>query len=137
MKLYVCNTDFFDTEKPSYLMCHRLMLMDNVERTQLWNVFNQVTLHSHDARHHRFCLRLMLKHPDNHALYLLNGHTSLVSGTFKHALGICRYLVLVLFIDLSVHDWVTAGCLGACLHEGCHFSLEFDDLIIFYCIFFL
>uniref|UniRef100_A0A8C1CA09 General transcription factor IIIC, polypeptide 3 n=1 Tax=Cyprinus carpio carpio TaxID=630221 RepID=A0A8C1CA09_CYPCA len=65
----------------------RLMLMDNVERTQLWNVFNQVTLHSQDARHHRFCLRLMLKHPDNHALYLLNGHTSLVSGTFKHALG--------------------------------------------------
>ncbi|KAA0722615.1 General transcription factor 3C polypeptide 3 [Triplophysa tibetana] len=65
----------------------RLMLMDNNERTQLWNVFNQVILHSHDARHHRFCLRLMLKNPDNHALYLLNGHTSLVSGTFKHALG--------------------------------------------------
>uniref|UniRef100_A0A671M4Y2 General transcription factor IIIC, polypeptide 3 n=1 Tax=Sinocyclocheilus anshuiensis TaxID=1608454 RepID=A0A671M4Y2_9TELE len=65
----------------------RLMLMDNVDRTQLWNVFNQVTLHSQDARHHRFCLRLMLKHPHNHALYLLNGHTSLVSGTFKHALG--------------------------------------------------
>lgn len=65
----------------------RLMLMDSVERPQLWNVFNQVTLHSQDARHHRFCLRLMLKHPDNHALYLLNGHTSLVSGTFKHALG--------------------------------------------------
>ncbi|XP_051982607.1 general transcription factor 3C polypeptide 3 [Xyrauchen texanus] len=65
----------------------RIMLMDSVERTQLWNVFNQITLHSHDARHHRFCLRLMLKHPDNPALYLLNGHTSLVSGTFKHALG--------------------------------------------------
>lgn len=65
----------------------RLILMDNVERTQLWNVFNQVILHSQDARHHRFCLRLMLKNPDNHALYLLNGHTSLVSGTFKHALG--------------------------------------------------
>lgn len=65
----------------------RLMLMDSVERPQLWNVFNQITLHSQDARHHRFCLRLMLKHPDNHALYLLNGHTSLVSGTFKHALG--------------------------------------------------
>uniref|UniRef100_A0A8C1YT11 General transcription factor IIIC, polypeptide 3 n=1 Tax=Cyprinus carpio TaxID=7962 RepID=A0A8C1YT11_CYPCA len=45
-----------------------------------------VTLHSQVARHH-FCLRLMLKHPDNHALYLLNRHTSLVSGTFKHALG--------------------------------------------------
>ncbi|KAF4074934.1 hypothetical protein AMELA_G00228980 [Ameiurus melas] len=65
----------------------RLMLMYTVERAQLWNIFSQVTLHSQDGRHHRFCLRLMLKNPDNHALCLLNGHTSLVSGTFKHALG--------------------------------------------------
>ncbi|XP_030636502.1 general transcription factor 3C polypeptide 3 [Chanos chanos] len=65
----------------------RLMLMDNVECNQLWNVFNQVTLHSQDVRHHRFCLRLMLKNPENHALGLLNGHASLVSGSFKHALG--------------------------------------------------
>ncbi|TRZ00176.1 hypothetical protein DNTS_032255 [Danionella cerebrum] len=65
----------------------RLRLMDNVECPQLWNVFNQVTLQSQDARHHRFCLRLLLKHPENHALGILNGHTSLVSGTFKHALG--------------------------------------------------
>ncbi|XP_012678907.2 general transcription factor 3C polypeptide 3 [Clupea harengus] len=65
----------------------RLMLMDSVERTQLWNVFNQVTLHSQDVRHHRFCLRLMLKNPENLALCVLNGHASLVSGSFKHALG--------------------------------------------------
>ncbi|XP_060754465.1 general transcription factor 3C polypeptide 3 isoform X2 [Neoarius graeffei] len=65
----------------------RLMLMCTVERAQLWNIFSQVTLHSQDGRHHRFCLRLMLKNPENHALCLLNGHTSLVSGTFKHALG--------------------------------------------------
>uniref|UniRef100_A0AAR2LX04 General transcription factor IIIC, polypeptide 3 n=1 Tax=Pygocentrus nattereri TaxID=42514 RepID=A0AAR2LX04_PYGNA len=65
----------------------RLMLMCSVERAQLWNVFNQVTLQSQDVRHHRFCLRLMLKNPENHALCLLNGHTSLVSGTFKHALA--------------------------------------------------
>lgn len=68
-------------------VCLRLMLMNSVEQAQLWNVFNQVTLHSQDVRHHRFCLRLMLKNPENHALCLLNGHTSLVSGTFKHALG--------------------------------------------------
>ncbi|KAI5090218.1 general transcription factor 3C polypeptide 3, partial [Silurus meridionalis] len=65
----------------------RLMLMYTVDRAQLWNIFSQVTLHSHDGRHHRFCLRLMLKNPENHALCVLNGHTSLVSGTFKHALG--------------------------------------------------
>uniref|UniRef100_A0A3B3RHU6 General transcription factor IIIC, polypeptide 3 n=1 Tax=Paramormyrops kingsleyae TaxID=1676925 RepID=A0A3B3RHU6_9TELE len=65
----------------------RLMLMDNVERPQLWNIFNQVTMHSQDVRHHRFCLRLMLKNPENHALCVLNGHNAFVSGSFKHALG--------------------------------------------------
>ncbi|XP_071389265.1 general transcription factor 3C polypeptide 3 [Centroberyx affinis] len=65
----------------------RLMLMDNVERPQLWNVFNQVTLNSQHQRHHRFCLRLMLKNPDNHALCVLCGHNAMVSGSFKHALG--------------------------------------------------
>lgn len=65
----------------------RLKLMCSVDDPQLWNVFSQVTQHAQDGRHHRFCLRQMLKNPDNHALCLLNGHTALVSGTFKHALG--------------------------------------------------
>ncbi|KAG7256874.1 hypothetical protein CRUP_036842 [Coryphaenoides rupestris] len=65
------------------------MLMDtsDVERPQLWNVFNQVTLNSQHQRHHRFCLRLMLKNPENHALCVLCGHNAMVSGSFKHALG--------------------------------------------------
>ncbi|XP_078536552.1 general transcription factor 3C polypeptide 3 [Lissotriton helveticus] len=65
----------------------RIMIMDNVNNSQLWNIFTQVTMHSQDVRHHRFCLRLMLKHPENHALCLLNGHNAFVSGSFKHALG--------------------------------------------------
>uniref|UniRef100_A0AAZ3RGU9 General transcription factor IIIC, polypeptide 3 n=1 Tax=Oncorhynchus tshawytscha TaxID=74940 RepID=A0AAZ3RGU9_ONCTS len=48
---------------------------------------SNVTLHSQDVRHHRFCLRLMMKNPDNHALCVLSGHNALVSGSFKHALG--------------------------------------------------
>ncbi|XP_051009779.1 general transcription factor 3C polypeptide 3 [Acomys russatus] len=65
----------------------RVMVMENVNKPQLWNIFNQVTMHSQDVRHHRFCLRLMLKNPDNHALCVLNGHNAFVSGSFKHALG--------------------------------------------------
>lgn len=61
--------------------------MENVNKPQLWNIFNQVTMHSQDVRHHRFCLRLMLKNPDSHALCVLNGHNAFVSGSFKHALG--------------------------------------------------
>uniref|UniRef100_A0A8B9TE63 General transcription factor IIIC subunit 3 n=1 Tax=Anas platyrhynchos TaxID=8839 RepID=A0A8B9TE63_ANAPL len=58
-----------------------------IQLYQLWNIFNQVTMQSQDVRHHRFCLRLMLKNPDNHALCVLNGHNAFVSGSFKHALG--------------------------------------------------
>ncbi|XP_061760706.1 general transcription factor 3C polypeptide 3 isoform X2 [Nerophis ophidion] len=65
----------------------RLMLMENVDQPQLWNIFNQLTIASHHQRHHRFCLRLLLKHPDNRALCVLCGHNAMVSGSFKHALG--------------------------------------------------
>lgn len=65
----------------------RLMLIENVDQAQLWNIFNQLTITSEHQRHHRFCLRLLLKHPDNHALCVLCGHNAMVSGSFKHALG--------------------------------------------------
>ncbi|XP_026217692.1 general transcription factor 3C polypeptide 3 isoform X2 [Anabas testudineus] len=65
----------------------RLMLMENVDLPQLWNIFNQLTISSQHQRHHRFCLRLLLKHPDNHALSVLCGHNAMVSGSFKHAMG--------------------------------------------------
>ncbi|KAM9766534.1 general transcription factor 3C polypeptide 3 isoform 2-T2 [Menidia menidia] len=65
----------------------RLMLIENVHLPQLWNIFNQLTITSQHQRHHRFCLRLLLKHPHNHALCVLCGHNAMVSGSFKHALG--------------------------------------------------
>ncbi|KAM8905587.1 general transcription factor 3C polypeptide 3 [Spinachia spinachia] len=65
----------------------RLMLMESVDRPQLWNIFNQMTITSHHQRHHRFCLRMLLKNPSNLALGFLCGHNALVSGSFKHALG--------------------------------------------------
>uniref|UniRef100_A0A3B3HR54 General transcription factor IIIC, polypeptide 3 n=1 Tax=Oryzias latipes TaxID=8090 RepID=A0A3B3HR54_ORYLA len=65
----------------------RLMLIENVNLPQLWNIFNQLTINSQHQRHHRFCLRLLLKYPNNHALCVLCGHNAMVSGSFKHALG--------------------------------------------------
>ncbi|KAL7991542.1 hypothetical protein Chor_015798 [Crotalus horridus] len=54
----------------------RIMVMEHVSKPQLWNIFNQITMHSQDVRHHRFCLRLLVKNPDNHALCVLNGHNA-------------------------------------------------------------
>ncbi|MEQ2230715.1 General transcription factor IIIC, polypeptide 3 [Ilyodon furcidens] len=65
----------------------RLMLIENVDLPQFWNIFHQLTTSSQHQRHHRFCLRLLLKHPDNHALCVVCGHNAMVSGSFKHALG--------------------------------------------------
>ncbi|XP_021179650.2 general transcription factor 3C polypeptide 3 isoform X1 [Fundulus heteroclitus] len=78
----VLNHDFYKAY--NYI---RLMIIENVDLPQYWNVFNQVTISSQHQRHHRFCLRQLLKHPDNHALCVLSGHNAMVSGSFKHALG--------------------------------------------------
>ncbi|MEQ2195250.1 hypothetical protein XENOCAPTIV_009639, partial [Xenoophorus captivus] len=53
-----------------------------------WRIKSRLTTSSQHQRHHRFCLRLLLKHPDNHALCVVCGHNAMVSGSFKHALGI-------------------------------------------------
>lgn len=83
-----------------YFSFPRIMVMENVNKPQLWNIFNQVTMQSQDVRHHRFCLRLMLKNPDNHALCVLNGHNAFVSGSFKHALGnVIHVLILTNIIS--------------------------------------
>ena len=67
------------------------------ERSRFWrlriiwsilSVFSQqiITI-SQDLRHNRFCLRLMFKRPDHLPLGILNGHNSLVAGSYKHSLG--------------------------------------------------
>lgn len=48
---------------------------------------SQLTNNSQHQRHHRFCLRMLLKNPDNITLSVLCGHNAMVSGSFKHALG--------------------------------------------------
>jgi hypothetical protein len=39
------------------------------------------------VRYNRFLVRLLLKHPDNVCLSVLNGHACVASGTYKYALG--------------------------------------------------
>ncbi|XP_038132374.1 general transcription factor 3C polypeptide 3 isoform X2 [Cyprinodon tularosa] len=78
----ILNQDFFKAY--NYM---RLMLVENLNFPQFWNIFHQLTLSSEHQRHHRYCLRLLLKHPDNPALCVLCGHNAAVCGSFKHALG--------------------------------------------------
>ncbi|XP_070564399.1 general transcription factor 3C polypeptide 3-like isoform X4 [Ptychodera flava] len=64
----------------------RPMIMERPQSVQLWNLFTQIIIYTHDSRHNRFCLRLMLKHTENQALCILNGHNAFLSGSLKHAL---------------------------------------------------
>ncbi|KAL3869972.1 hypothetical protein ACJMK2_042592 [Sinanodonta woodiana] len=70
----------------SYNLCKQLLL-ENFECKQMWNLFQQVVMASPDGRHIRFCLRKLLQYPDNIPLGILNGHNSMVTGSYKHSLG--------------------------------------------------
>jgi len=59
----------------------------DVNNYRAWNLFCQIITISQDLRHNRFCLRLMFKRPDHLPLGILNGHNSLVAGSYKHSLG--------------------------------------------------
>ncbi|KAJ3584153.1 hypothetical protein NHX12_014649 [Muraenolepis orangiensis] len=69
LEYFGLSAAFLDHNYPKAYDYIRTMLMDSsdVEIPQLWNV----TLNSQHQRHHRFCLRLMLKNPENHALCVL------------------------------------------------------------------
>ena len=90
--------------------------MENVNKPQLWNIFNQVTMHSQDVRHHRFCLRLMLKNPDNHALCVdvqLFQHHLLKDKVFPYQLllkGTCLYVNVHLFLTIIINLPKNSGC---------------------------
>uniref|UniRef100_H2ZEG2 General transcription factor IIIC, polypeptide 3 n=1 Tax=Ciona savignyi TaxID=51511 RepID=H2ZEG2_CIOSA len=64
-----------------------LWLISSSDSNHLWNIFNQITARTGEVRHHRFCLRRLIRVPNNMALVVLNGHNWLASGTYKHALG--------------------------------------------------
>ena len=53
----------------------------------LWNMFARLMVGNGDSKHQKFCLRLLLKNPENFALQIINGHNALSSGNYRYALG--------------------------------------------------
>uniref|UniRef100_A0A914W3B1 General transcription factor 3C polypeptide 3 n=2 Tax=Plectus sambesii TaxID=2011161 RepID=A0A914W3B1_9BILA len=54
---------------------------------RLWNAFNAVFVNFQDMRYHRYIMRALYKEPGNLALTTLSGNNSLISGSYRHALG--------------------------------------------------
>ncbi|XP_052256802.1 general transcription factor 3C polypeptide 3-like isoform X1 [Dreissena polymorpha] len=63
------------------------IVIENLESTHAWNMFMQAVMVCNDNRHNRFLLRKIINEPNNVPLGLMNGHTSMSSGSYKHSLG--------------------------------------------------
>ncbi|XP_064605107.1 general transcription factor 3C polypeptide 3-like [Liolophura sinensis] len=109
---------------------------DNVNA---WNLFCQVMLFSADLRHNRFCLRLSMRHPDHLQLGILNGHISMVSGSFKHSIGeytsalrhdpnnaLLNLCIGLTFVHMAAQKF--ADKRHALLTQGCSFLHKYMDL---------
>ncbi|KAK6767140.1 hypothetical protein RB195_026476 [Necator americanus] len=68
---------------------HQLALPNNREvlYKRLFNAMNYVFVHSQNVSYHRYVMRSLAKCPGNHALQAISGNNSLITGTYRHALG--------------------------------------------------
>ncbi|XP_032226353.2 general transcription factor 3C polypeptide 3 [Nematostella vectensis] len=65
----------------------RQVVAENPQSFLLWNMLGRVVGHSQDSRHHRYCLRMLIKYPDLLPLVVVNGHNSFTAGSFKFAIA--------------------------------------------------
>ncbi|VDM79101.1 unnamed protein product [Strongylus vulgaris] len=54
---------------------------------RLFNAMNYVFVHSQNVSYHRYVMRTLSKSPGNYALQIISGNNSLITGTYRHALG--------------------------------------------------
>ena len=65
----------------------KVMISKTPEHPVLWNMLARIVGKTQDSRHHRYCLRLLLKYPDSLPLVTMNGHNAFLSGSYKYAIG--------------------------------------------------
>jgi len=110
----------------------RELVVKNVDKSSVWNLFNLVIMRADDVRHNRFLMRLMSRNPDNPALGILNGHNCLVAGTYKYSLG--EYMSA---FKADSNNPLTALMLGLTFcHMACQkFSAKKHSLVVQACAF--
>ena len=65
----------------------KILIGRNRQKTVLWNMLARITAKTGDSRHHRYVLRLLIKHPEELPLVMLSGHNAFVSGSYRFAVG--------------------------------------------------
>ncbi|EYC18933.1 hypothetical protein Y032_0026g1462 [Ancylostoma ceylanicum] len=68
---------------------HQLTLPNSREVLfkRIFNAMNYVFVHSQNVCYHRYIMRALSKAPGNTALQAISGNNSLITGTYRHALG--------------------------------------------------
>ena len=65
----------------------KILIVRDRHKKVLWNLMARITAKSGDSRHHRYILRLLIKHPDELPLVLFSGHNAAVSASYRFAIG--------------------------------------------------
>lgn len=55
--------------------------------SRVFNGMNYVFCHHQNVSYHRFIMRALTKTPDNLPLHMISGNNSLITGSYRHALG--------------------------------------------------
>lgn len=102
-------------------------ILRDLYNNRVWNVFGTIIAMMQDLRYNRFCLRLMFKNQDHVPLGIINGHSALVSGSYKHALG--EYMSI---FKLRPKDPLITMCIGLIfVHMTCQkFSGKKHSLVV-------
>uniref|UniRef100_A0A914CE15 Uncharacterized protein n=1 Tax=Acrobeloides nanus TaxID=290746 RepID=A0A914CE15_9BILA len=59
----------------------------SIRLARIFNAMNFVFCHQQNVSYHRFIMRALVKSPDCFALHIISGNNSLVTGSYRHALG--------------------------------------------------
>lgn len=125
-------SSFFNGDSYHAYNLVRELVVKNVAKSSVWNLFNLVIMRADDVRHNRFLMRLMSRNPDSLALGILNGHNCLVAGTYKYSLG--EYMSA---FKADSSNPLTALMLGLTFcHMACQkFSAKKHSLVVQACSF--
>lgn len=63
---------------------------------------NYVFCHRQNVCYHRFVMRALAKTPENYPLHMISGNNSLITGSYRHALGMFLFIIFILFVLFKI-----------------------------------
>ncbi|EDV23087.1 uncharacterized protein TRIADDRAFT_58003 [Trichoplax adhaerens] len=87
LSMLCASASYLNSEYDTAYLYIKPICIENSNSMAIWYLFNNIVLKLRDIRHIRFCNRLFAKNSSSIPLCILNGHNSVVSGSYKFALA--------------------------------------------------